>query len=83
MKLGERRRRHPKYAQVCTGRGGWLKNWSYDTYVLNGWPQTNFVEYFLSTGSAKYTRVSPPGRKMSLFPSMIITIILFFAIIRT
>ena len=23
-----------------------LKDQSYDTYVLNGWPQTNVVEYF-------------------------------------
>ena len=26
---------------------------SYDTYILNGWPQTNVVEHFLLIGSAK------------------------------
>ena len=50
--------------------------------VLNGWPHKNVVEYSLFTGPAKYTRVSPPARKMSLFSSMIITIILSNAVIR-
>ena len=39
------------------------------TYVLNRWSQTNVVEYFLCTGSAKYTRASPPARKMLLLSS--------------
>ena len=60
----------------------WLKNRSEDTYVLNEWPQTNLVEYFLCIGPAKYTKGSPPARKMSLFSSIIITIILSYAIIR-
>ena len=37
-----------------------------NTYVLNGWPQKHFVEYFLCIGWANYTRASPPARKMSL-----------------
>ena len=49
--------------------------------VLNGWPQTNVVKYFLYIGTAKYTKVSPPARKM-LFSSIIITIILSYTIIR-
>ena len=63
--------------KMCTAvyRGSGLKNRSKDTYVLNGWPQTNVMEYFLYIGSAKYTRASPPARKMSLFSSIIITII--------
>ena len=48
-------------------RGWGLKNRSYDTYVLNGCPQTKFMEHFLSIGSAKYTRASPPARKTSSF----------------
>ena len=49
--------------------------------VLNGWPQTNVVEYFLYIGTAKYTKASPPARKI-LFSSIIITIILSYTIIR-
>ena len=52
------------------------------TYVLNRWPQTTVVEYLLCIGPAKYTKASPPARKMSLFSSIIITIILSYAIIR-
>ena len=52
-------------------------------YVLNGWPQTNVMEYFLCTGTAKYTKASSPARKMSLFSSIIITTILSYAIITT
>ena len=63
------------------GEGG-LTNWSKDTYVLNGWPQTNNVEYFLCSGTAKYTKVSPPARKM-LFSFIRIRIILSYAIIRS
>ena len=37
---------------------------------------------FLCIGSAKYTKASLPVRKMSLFSSIIITIILSYAIIR-
>ena len=44
--------------KLCTGAywGKGLKNLSQDTYELNGWPQTNAVEYFMCIGSAKYTR---------------------------
>ena len=59
-----------------------LKNLSWDTCALNRWSQTNVVEYFLSIGMAKYTIASPPAREMSLFSSIIITIILSCAIIR-
>ena len=72
---------HPKCLQVRTA-GREMKNWSQDTYVLNGWPQINFVEYFFYIGLANYTRPSPPPRKMSLISSIIITIILSYAIIR-
>ena len=69
-------------AYTCLqGREG-LKNRSYDTYVLNGWPQVNVVEYFSCTGTVKYTKASPPPRKMLLFPSIIIMTILSYAIIR-
>ena len=37
---------------------------------------------FLCIGPAKYTRASPPARKMSLFSSITITIILSYAVIR-
>ena len=50
------------------GRGG-LNNWSYDAYVLNGWPQADVAEYFFCTDVAKYTKASPPARKMSLLSS--------------
>ena len=48
--------------KMCTGahRGKGLKNWSWDTYLLNGWPQANVVESFLCFGLVKYTRASPP-----------------------
>ena len=69
-------------AYICLqGRGSW-KNWSYYTYVLNWWPQTNVVEYFLCIVPATYTKASPSARKMLLFSSIIITIILFYAITR-
>ena len=38
--------------------------------------------HFLCIGTAKYTKASPPARKMSLFSSIIITIILCYVIIR-
>ena len=50
-------------------------------YGLNGWPQANLVEYFLCIGLAKYTRASPPARKMSFFSSIIITTISSYEII--
>ena len=57
-------------------RGRWLKNRSKDTYVLNGWPQTYVVEYFLRISPAEYTRASPPARKCRCFlPSRIYTIL--------
>ena len=62
------------------GRG--LKNRSRDTYVLNEWPQTNIVEYFSCIGMTKYTKASPPAKKMSLVSFIIITIILSYAIAR-
>ena len=52
------------------------------TYVLNRWHQTNVVEYSLYIGSAKYTRASTPTSKTLLLTSIIITIILSYAIIR-
>ena len=79
---------HPlsKYATgVMGGKVGVIKNvyrCVQVAYLLNGLPQNNYVEYFLSIASAKYTRASPPARKMSLFSSIIITIILSYAIIR-
>ena len=56
-------------SKMCTGayRGRRLKYQSSDTYVLNGWPQANVVEYFLCIGSAKYTRASLPAKKTSLY----------------
>ena len=45
------------------------------------WLQTKFVEYYLFIGTAKYTKASPPAKKM-LFSSIIITIILPNAMIR-
>ena len=50
--------------------------------VLNGWPQSNVVEYFFCIAPAKYTKASPPARKMSLLSYIIITTILSYAIIR-
>ena len=47
-----------------------------------GWLQTNVVEYFLYTGLVKYAKASPPARKMSLFSSIIVTIISSNATIR-
>ena len=38
--------------------------------------------HFLCIGTAKHTKASPPARKMSLFSSIIITIILCYVIIR-
>ena len=53
-----------------------------DMYLLNGWPQTIFMEDFLCIASANYNRASPPARKISLFSSIIITITLSYAINR-
>ena len=49
--------------------------------VPRGLLQNIFVEYFLCIDSPKYTRASPPARKM-LFSSIIIMIILSYVIIR-
>ena len=46
--------------------GGVLKNRSENAYILNGWPQTNAVEYFWCIGPAKYTRASPSARREKL-----------------
>ena len=62
--------------------GGMLENRSYDTYILNGWTQTNAVEYFICIYLDKQTRALPPARKMLLFSSIIITIISSYAMIR-
>ena len=44
------------------------------THVRTKWmAQTNVVEYFLCIGSAKYTKASPPARKISLFSSNLIS----------
>ena len=53
-------------------------------YVRTKWiaPNKFIVEYFSCIGSAKYTRASPPARKVPLFSPIIITIILSYAIIR-
>ena len=59
-----------------------IENRSQDRYVLNGWIQTNVVEYFLFIGTAKHTKAAPLARKMSLFSSIIITIILSYEIIK-
>ena len=61
---------------MCTGtyRRSGLKNRSKDTYVLDRWPKTDVVEYFLCIASAKYTRTSAPARNISLFFSIIIRI---------
>ena len=47
--------------------------------VLNGWPQINVAEFFLYIGPVKYTKALPPASKMSLFSSIVITIILSYA----
>ena len=52
-------------------------------YVSTKWMAPNkYCRIFLSIGTPKYTKVSPPARKMSLFSFIIITIILSYAIIR-
>ena len=53
------------------------------TYVRTKWmAQKKFVEYFLCIVTAKYTKASPPARKMSLFSSIIIRIILSYVVIK-
>ena len=69
-----------KCVHMRTKRRG-LKNRSRDTYVLNEWPQTTIMEYFLCISPPKYTRTSWPPRKVPLFSSIIIAIILSYAII--
>ena len=53
-------------------------------YVRTRWMALNKCcgIFFLCIGPAKYTRVSPPARKMSMFSSIIITIVSSYAIIR-
>ena len=53
-------------------------------YVRSKWMASNKCcgIFFLCIGPVKYTKASPPARKMSLFSSIIITIILSYAIIR-
>ena len=74
----------PLNAYRCLqGRGGLEK--LVLRYVSTKWMAPNkccgiFYVHWPST--AKYTEASPPARKISLFSSIIITIILFYAIIR-
>ena len=53
-------------------------------YVRTKWMAPNKCcgIFFLCIGPAKYTKASPPARKISLFSSITITIILSYAIIR-
>ena len=52
-------------------------------YVRTKWmAQKKFVEYFLCIGTVKYTIASLPARKMPLFSSIIIRIILPYVVIR-
>ena len=53
-------------------------------YVRTKWiaPNKCCGIFFLFIGPAKYTEASPPARKMLLFSSVIITIILSYAISR-
>ena len=53
-------------------------------YVRTKWmaPSKCCGIFFLCIGPAKYTKASPPARKISLFSSITITIILSYAIIR-
>ena len=71
---GEWRQGHAKCTQVSTGG---RKVWKLVIrYVLTKWMVPNICrEIFLCIGSAKYTRASPPARKMWLFSSIITTII--------
>ena len=46
-------------------------------------PKQMLWNIFLYIGPVKYTRASPPARKVSLFSSIIIMIILSYAIIWT
>ena len=77
-----RKREFTLNAYICVQGEAGLKNRSKDRYALNIWPQTNVVEYFLWISPVEYTRASPSARKMSFFSSIIITIILSYAIIR-
>ena len=51
-------------------------------YVRTKWMASNKFCGIFFIGSVKYTRASPPGRKMLLLSSIIITIVLLYAIIR-
>ena len=67
-------------AYMCAqwGMSEGSKNWSLGRHVLSGWPQINVMEYFLCIGPAKYPRALSPARKMSLFPSIIMSHVRFF-----
>ena len=69
-------------AYICLqGREGVEK--SFLRYGRTKWMAPNkCCGIFFCTGTAKYTKASLPARKMSLFSSIIITIILSYAIIR-
>ena len=73
--------RRYEYKGEEVGEGGVEK--SVIKYVRTKWmAQTNIVGYFLYIGLAKYIRASPSARKMSLFFSIIIVIVLSYPIIR-
>ena len=73
---------YSKCVHMLTRRRGVEK--SVLRYVRTKWmvPNKCCGIFFLYIGPAKYTKASPPTRKMSLFSSIIITIILSCAIIR-
>ena len=65
-------------AYICLkGGGGWKISPKIRTYWMDGSKQMLW-----NIGPAKYTKASPPARKMSLFSSIIIKIILSYAIFR-
>ena len=67
---------------ICLQGGGGIEK-SVLKYVRTKWVASNkCCGIFFAHWFAKYTKASPPTRRMSLFPSIIITIILSYAIIR-
>ena len=65
------------------GRGGLKIGPKIRTYLMHSPKQMLWnILYFLFNGMAKYTKASPPARKISLLSSIIIIIILSYAIIR-
>ena len=70
-------------AYICL-QGGEEVEKSVLRYVRTKWmaPKKCCGIFFVCIGPAKYTIASPPARKMSLFSSIIIKIILSYVIIR-